>query len=336
MVHTVQISRRLTRDKFSRIARNYFREDEIQAFLEGRTTGILEVAYPDYPGINSISFLHGGEEYLSLSLVINPRTLVTGAYTLDLFQCTDDLLQLLDERFTAALRDLGLTSFPSIRAWYPRRIDFAVDILTPDVALYVALGKRERRPRGFVDLVDYEGSAYPQSRYVTLNVYDKRDQVEKELQHLREYEQLLAEAENTFRVEVQCNREKLKALAKKYRLPNRHLGHFLDERIARETILYYYGLMFGYQDFYSLPEAYRIVDRQRWRSDHKERFKAWLRSIVDAGSFTAAKEAFARSSTTLDNYMKDCREIGVNPITMPAEWGRSHLPNPMPLDYRPN
>jgi len=332
MIHTTQIARRLTLDKFNRLAVNLFDRDAIRAFLSGQEP--LETS-PNYPGINSVSFTSSHDDYLSINLVINPQTLISGVYTLELFTCTADALQQLSERFNIALDALGLRPFPPLLTWYPRRVDYAADILTQDVAHYVELGKRERRPRGFTDRVDLEGSTYPESRQVTLNFYNKCHQVESDMYRVPAYAELLEDARNTFRVEVQCYQGKVKALRRKYGLPNTQLGNFLDEQIARETILYYYGLMFGYQDFYSIQEAHRIVDTQAWRSDHKDRFKAWLRSVADADSFAAAREAFTGSSTTLDNYMKDSRTINVNPITLPEEWGIPYLPNPMPLDYRP-
>lgn len=334
MIHTVQITHRMSQDWLNFVATNVFDRGEIDSLIHDHVT-YLEAEPYQFTGINEIKVYKANEFYI-ISLVVNLQSLTTQENTISLFDCSPESIQLLNRQFSDTLSDIGLRGFSPITEWWAKRVDFAIDVTTHNVDRYVALAKMENRPAWFIDRVDEEGSAYPESKYCTLNFYDKLDQVRKKLTNVPDFNRLEAEAENIFRLEVQCESNKLKDLRRrKFNLPNIRLGGFLNPDISINVVAGYYYKVLGYQDFHSMAQSERIVAAYpHCGSARKRNFINWLRYIADYDTLPDAKFAFNRSPGTWYNYMRLSREIGINPITIPADMGFDNLPNPLPEQYR--
>ena len=332
MIHTFEIKQRMTIEKFRNIAGNTFEQDEIDCFLSGDTT-MLSLSPYRYLGVNDIDIYKANDGFIILCMIINPQSMITQSITLDLFECSPSSLQALSERFTSTLECIGLYPFPAITQWFVSRIDYALDLNTENVDKYVALSKKELRPAWFIDYTIKEGSSYPESKSVSLNFYDKEDQVRKRMAAVPAFNRLLADAHNRFRTEVQCHTTKIKALKDKLGLPNTRLGNFLSEEIALDLIHYYYRYLMGYGAFYSLSEAERIVNAQRWRGDRKNKFIEWLRIAAAHDNLTIAKANALRAGdicrATLSTYTNLSNSCGINFLTLPPEWGITYLRNPL-------
>jgi len=333
MIHTFEIKQTMTLEKFNSIAGNTFDQEAIDSFLNG-SSGMLSLSPYRYIGVNDISIYKANDGFLILCMIINPQSMITQSITLDLFECSTSSLQALSDQFTATLEHIGLYPFSDIREWFVSRIDYALDLNTDNVDKYVVLSKRALRPAWFIDYTIKEGSSYPESKSVSLNFYDKEDQVRKTMAAVPAFDQLLAAAHNRFRTEVQCHTTKIKAIRKKLALPNTRLVHFLNEEIALDIVHYYYRYLMGYGDFYSLPEAERIVSVQNWRGDRKTKFIEWLNFVAAHDNLTAARNTALGDGTicraTLSTYTDLSNRCMINPLTMPLEWGLTHLQNPLP------
>jgi len=332
VIHTFEIKQTFSIEKFRNIAVNVFDQEQIDSFLNG-IVPVLSLSPYEYIGVNDIGIYKANDGFVILCMIINPQSMITQSVTLDLFECSPCSLQALSERFTETLECIGLYPFPAITEWFVSRMDYALDLHTENVDKYVALSKKELRPAWFIDYTIKEGSSYPESKSVTLNFYDKEDQVRNTMSLVPGRDRLLADAHNRFRVEVQCHNAKIKALKKKLSLPSQRLGNFMSEDIALDLIHYYYRYLMGYGDFYSMSEAERIVGVQRWRGDLKRRFIEWLNYVAIHDNLTDAKEralsSHSISKATLNTYTNLSNSCGINLITLPIEWGLTCLVNPL-------
>lgn len=228
------------------------------------------------------------------------------------------------------------------------RIDYALNLHTSHVPVYVALAKRVKLPRGYVCKEDKPGSFYIRCNSVTLNFYDKQDQMLKQPNWGRYYDRLCRDSANIYRIEVQCSKSKRFDIMQAYHLPDISLAGFLDEQIAQDTIQEYYRSTIGYGDYYSLSALYQRIQETGWRRLKKERIYNWLRLIDQTGSFAGSSACFLQgvylniepqiwvqgSKRTLADYSESCRNERINIITIPAECDINCLSNPMPEELR--
>jgi len=181
-------------------------------------------------------------------------------------------------------------------SWSVVRIDYALNLHTSHVPVYVALAKRAKLPCGYVCTEDKPGSFYVRCNSVTLNFYDKPDQMQKQPNWGRYYDRLCRDAAAIYRIEVQCSKSKRFDIMQAYHLPDISLAGFLDERIAQDTIQEYYRSTIGYGDYYSLPAVYQHIQETIWRKPKKERIYNWLRLIAQTGSFAESRNCFLQGS----------------------------------------
>ena len=345
MVHTVEIGHSLSRDKAIDFARSQsvFDEEQLSQLLDGHVDEIEATEY-QLPGFNKFRlYRRGSEQYYFLCIVINLQVLLINRPTIDLFSCSQEDIQALEEPFRAGLEIISDVTFNPLLSWSVVRIDYALNLHIPHVPVYVALAKRAKLPRGYVCTEDKPGSFYVQCNSVTLNFYDKLDQMRKQLNWGRHYDRLCRDATDIYRIEVQCKGLKRFDIMQAYDLPDISLAGFLDERIAQHTIQEHYRSTIGYGDYYSLSALYQRIQETTWRKPKKERIYNWLRLIAQKNSFMESCDCFLQGSylddeppirvqgsrRTIAEYIHNCRDEKINMITIPAEYAVDWLPNPM-------
>ena len=320
-----------------------FDEEQLDQLLDGHVDEI-EAAEYQLPGFNKFRlYRRGNEQYYFLCIVINPQVLLINRPTIDLFSCSQEAVQALDAPFRAGLDVVSDVTFDPLLSWSVVRIDYATNLHTPHVPVYVALAKRAKLPRGYVCAEDKPGSFYVHCNSVTLNFYDKLDQMQKQPNWGLHYDRLCRNAANIYRIEVQCKKSKRFDIMEDYHLPDVSLAGFLDERIANDILQYYYQATIGYGDYYSLPAVYQRIQETDWRKPKKERIYNWLRLIAQTDSFSESCSCFLRggylideppiwvqgSKRTLADYMDSCRNEGINVITILENCGVDRLANLM-------
>jgi hypothetical protein len=350
MVHTIEIGHGMGRDKLEQFARcqSVFDDQQLSGLLSGQVSQV-EAAEYQLPGFNKFRlYRRGNEQYYFLCIVINPQVLLTNRPTIDLFSCTQDNVEALTVPFWDGVRVLAGVNFSPLLEWSVVRIDYALNLHTPHVAEYVALAKRAKVPRDFSCSMDKPGSFYIHSKSVTLNFYDKLDEMQKKPNWGQYYDRLCSDAADIYRIEVQCKGSKRFDIMQAYHLPDISVAGFLDERIAQDTIQEYYRSTIGYGDYYSRPALYQRILETSWRKPKKERIHNWLRLIAQTGSFAESSDCFLQgvylndepqtwvqgSKRTLADYIENCKHEGINMITIPESYGIDYLPNPMPKDWR--
>lgn len=350
MVHTIEVGHGMGRDKLEQFARcqSVFDDEQLSLFLSGQVSQV-EAAEYQLPGFNKLRlYRRGSEQYYFLCIVINPQVLLANRPTIELFSCNQDSVEALTVPFRDGVSVLTGLNFSPLLEWSVVRIDYAINLHTPHVGTYVELAKRAKLPRDFRCNIDKPGSFYIQSKSVTLNFYDKLDEMQKKPNWGRYYETLCRDATNVYRIEVQCEESKRFDIMKAYNLPDISVAGFLDERIANDIIQYYYQATIGYGDYYSLSAVHQRILETSWRKPKKERIYNWLRLIAQTGSLTESSECFLQgvylndepqtwvqgSKRTLADYIESCRNERINPITIPDSYGIDWLPNPMSEEFR--
>ena len=333
MIHTVTIARRISRPKMEEQGSNLFEAEDISSLLSGNVKEI-QASIRSYTGINEIKAYAGHAGLYTLQIVINLQTRATLQHSVSLFDCSLQSIQNLSANFADWLDSIGFTNMPPIEHWWARRIDYAVDVTLPGmVSHYVELAKRGNRPARFIDECDKPGSAYPESKSVTLNFYDKADQTRKDMHHLSYFNTLHAQAQNIFRLEVQCETDKLKSL-RRAGVSDQTLSSFMCPQLALIVIRGYYDKVLGPQDFHSLESAQSVVDAYQGPSmgaAAKRNFMTHLRELAAYDTLPEAKAAvFGQSKSSWGDFMRRCRALNINPVTLPKDWRIDTLTNPRP------
>ncbi|WP_094604499.1 hypothetical protein SPSIL_052650 [Sporomusa silvacetica DSM 10669] len=351
MIHTFNIRRTISMWSAYRLARELFSIETAEALRKGERNWKEIRLSDDFPGINKLVLLRQGFDFVSIHLEIEPQVLLAGQRTIQLFACFPDALERLQVLFLQALREISSSiSWQPLKDWYMYRIDYAVNLSTEYPDELTELAKKGWKPHYYHDNVHKKGSLYWQSKSVRFNFYCKADHVRKKLRHLPEYQRLLEEAQNIFRVEVQCREvSKIKGLIRKYQLSNQRVLGFLQPHIALDVIQNYYQQVIGSGDYYNFYHALNKVNEQERNvlsTGMKEKISVFLRVIAHTKSMDSAYQCLVVgegcqlkngdfvskiSSSTFSNYEKICREIGINPVTIPKHKGITYMPNPNPM-----
>lgn len=344
MIHTFELNYRISEKKAIQLLRDYYELKEVPGVLTELKRKKAEVKLPVCkPGIILSSITYISDEYYRIYLRVEPQSLIIGSRTIEVFDCSSSSVEVLRTALDESIAGLAST-LPQSDKWFVSRIDFTKNLSTKYVKECVALAKKGKDPYRYKDTINKPGSSYRASKCVILNFYDKLDHISKKIDAKSYGSHLIEEAHNIFRIEVQClNFNKLKHLREKFELPRKSdLYDYLRTDIAEWIIRYYYEKVVGRADYYTLSEAVKIVDATEWSTRKKANIKKWLRLIAQAKSMSKARKQFVADKTvgsietsikgslnTFRNYENACKEIGINPVTIPKDWGINFIPNPI-------
>ena len=200
-----------------------------------------------------------------------------------------------------------------------------------------------------------EDSFYLKNKSVNVNCYDKYAQLMNDPNHRCQNKE---DAENLIRFEVQCKYLKLYAMSKnqmqvetdtessipqfsselemeafyndplhfhKVTLP---IANFLSDTISVEVIDKYFRRIVRSGDYYTLAKAKHIIET----SDYSHKKKEKLIKILDAtnkcrGIYKARLSPMGKELSDFNLLLHDLDRLGINPVTIPREWGIEHIPN---------
>ncbi|MCA0120913.1 hypothetical protein [Bacillus sp. RSS_NA_20] len=344
MIHTFELNCKISEKKAIKLLTEHYESNETQKLLNELKREKIAIKLPlSIPGIILASITFVGEKYYRIYIRVEPQSLIIGRRTIDVFDCSFGSVERLRTVLDKAIESLTST-LPQSDRWFVSRIDFTKNLTTDYVQECVALAKKGKDPYRYNDTINKPGSSYRASKSVILNFYDKLDHISKKVDPKSFDAHLIEEAHNTFRIEVQClNFNKLKHLRKKFELPHKsNLYNYLRKDVAEGVIFYYYEKVIGSADYYSLYEALKIVEMSEMSARKKENIKKWLRLVAQAKGVSKAREQFIAGTTlghakiaikgnqnTFRNYENACKKIGINPVTIPKDWGIDYIPNPI-------
>lgn len=299
-------------------------------------------------GFREITLIHqtyrAGLVYRGIEIILNPKVMLHPDM---LIQSTtaDEIPQIADV-FDEKLQLIfgGYRRYlPSFNQWICKRIDYCADVITEHVSDYIQLFQRSKIPnRHFEAKNKYEGSAYAMCGSMTLNFYNKQDELMKRRmknKDTRITEEHVCAAEGLLRIEVQCERNKTNYIKQREGFSNKCIEHFLNPQLAQSIILNYYDKSIGSGDFYSLYEARKIINRSEIPQNSKQALLSTLDLISQARKVDTARKQFIEGivlegkgcfqgrGETFDRNVKKLRSLGINPVTIPRSWGIHHLPN---------
>ncbi|MFS0594420.1 hypothetical protein AB1L05_22870 [Cytobacillus horneckiae] len=344
MIHTLELNNKISEKRALKLLTDHYELNEIPELFTGLKRKKVEVKLPlSVPGIFSVAITFVSDECYRIYLRVEPQSLIIGRRTIDVFDCSSGAVESLRKALDEVIEGLSST-LPQSDQWFVSRIDFTKNLTSEYVRECVALAKKGKDPYRFKDTIDKSGSSYRKSKSVILNYYDKLDHITKKVDNFSFDKHLLEEAHNIYRIEVQClNHNKLKHIREKFDLPRKcNLYDYLRADIAEWAFFSYYDKVIGRGDYYSLTQVLKKIESTGWSPTKKKNIKNWLKLVTQAKGMTNAKKQFVDGTTlgrtqtvvqgclnTFRSYEKACKEIGINPVTIPRDWGIDYIPNPI-------
>ena len=312
-------------------------------------------------GISSINLCRyfGSKAGCYIELVVNCPKLIYNGDETKLANVAD--YDIFEEKFNRIIQHLshevfGTNLLPTLNGWQVRRIDYAVDIVTPFVNEYTAIFNKGYIPKGFSLKEYYNTSFHIKSDACNYNFYNKTEELAaKHNIHI---------SNNILRLEVQCKTEKIRKLINNYPHPNNNLLSLWNQTIAKNVIAEAVKRVIGTYDFFpvntlrekindsNLPKAYKHYACQLTKLLNCDIFNlSELRQIMDSSDEykkditkellhlhkkRLTEKRFNKIKETIKNinysYAKSyLNKINLSPIAIPQNCQAKYLPNPIKL-----
>lgn len=279
---------------------------------------------------------------------INPKIL--GETQDYISAATYDDLQSAIGKFDLMVKNISplLGTFACYR---PNRIDFCANLALHELApgcpphMIMKLIQRADVPSDYKPKTEYsetshrmelvQNSFYLKCESTHINCYEKL--IELQMRNRKDEEsgpitqEVLDEAQDIIRFEVQCLYSRTRKLCQQAEKDGIDIYKYLfDYKTFLKVINAYYKDTIGRGDWFTLSAAEKKIESKHYNSQKKERLLNALREVNQCRGLSKAKakdqgddlEAFKRT-------LKDLADIGINPVTIPREWGIPHIPNLM-------
>lgn len=139
---------------------------------------------------------------------VNPSKVIYRESAIDIYKPSD--YEIFQQCFNNEIKSFNLQFLPPLDGWKAHRVDFTYNIHTPNVKEYIRL-MHKADLRGFTIKKDQHGhramkagSLYINNSAVTLNFYDKADEMQKAEGGTRHTPEEIQEAKDILRIEVQA------------------------------------------------------------------------------------------------------------------------------------
>ena len=230
-----------------------------------------------------------------IELVVNCPKLIYNADETKLANVTD--YNILEEKFNRIIQHLNHEVFstnllPNLSGWQVRRIDYAVDIVTPFVNEYTAIFNKGYIPKGFSLKEYYNTSFHIKSDACNYNFYNKTEE--------------LAAKHNTH---ISSNDSDLPKAYKHYAW---QLTKLLNS------------------DIFNLSELYQIIETsEEYKKDLLKEILHLYQKRLTEKRFNKTKAAIKGLNYS---YAKSyLNKINLSPIAIPQNCQAEYLPNPLKL-----
>lgn len=290
------------------------------------------------------------KEYV-LKVAINPKIL--GGVQDYITAATYDDMAMAIDNFNLISKNISPV-LGTFEQYTLQRIDYCINCalneLTPGCTYeqMMALIKRSDIPSRYKELEEYDsishrmkskpGSFYLMNGSVHVNYYSKYMKFQEQNQENLEKgrppipQKTMDTAQDIIRLEVQCMYRKTYALSRKVNgVGNNNINHYkelLNHETCIDVIDTYYKKIIGRGDWYTLREAVRMIQLQHFNSQKEDRLIKALKLINDCRSIAKAKAAYQGSDlAAFKRTLGDLASLGINPVTIPREWGIKHIPN---------
>ena len=228
-----------------------------------------------------------------------------------------------------------------------KRVDYCINIRLGDFIptynpeLIINLIKRSDIPPHYKEWMEYDNIAHrmksrPESFYlcsksVNINCYSKylqllnRSQENVKKGFMPIPPEIINASRSIIRFEVQCKYHKAYSLNKKAEESGNNCVNKYKDILTPlrcvEIISSYYEKVIGKGDWYSLPEAVRIVQSKNFNSQREIRLTSALKYVSQCRSIAKAKASYQGNELlAFKQTLKELADLNINPVTIPREW----------------
>lgn len=291
-----------------------------------------------------------GIYYHAIEIRLNPKVLIQENEYVKVARASD--YNDIRDQFKKVLKPIqklfeenpshGVYRFNALSEYQVKRFDYCINIRTELHEVYMGLIKRADVPARFIVMSELDEKtgrrkSYDQSFYIQtkkhsvgINFYNKQYQMHKGFE---DYE-MLEDACNIIRLEIQCLAGKTNSMKQKHEWKYRDFINFANDDIARKMIYDYYEKTVGFEDYFTLSEAKRRVETCcNYRGKTKAKIIEVLELVNQKRSIHQARLAYSENLENSDDVaefnsmIKKIRKSGINPVTIPVNWGYDHIPN---------
>lgn len=262
---------------------------------------------------------------------VNPSKVIYRESSIDIYKPSD--YSLFQDRFNEEIRSFKLPFLPPLDGWKAHRVDFTYNIKTPYVKEYIRLMHKSDL-RGFTIKRDQHGhramkpgSLYINNSAVTLNFYDKEDEMQKAEGGSRHTPEEISQAKDILRIEVQAGRDKLSNIKRKQEFTSKQISEFMSSPAAAEKLVIdYASRVLGDATYRKKPAAITLIKKSRKHQATKEQLIAVLDEI--SKPYRRVDEVRAACpDLEVDKAKKILREMDVNIVTLDKNAKVRELPS---------
>lgn len=267
---------------------------------------------------------------------INPRRVMEHNNYIGIFDShqTSKMLKKVDKNLQSVT-----SLMPSVHSCKLNRIDFCSNIKmeSQDAVIdYLKLLHRgyypqKYSPATYYDLKAkrtrlYDNSITISNKHISVTYYNKYSQL-NENPHC----QNIGDAKNILRAEIQCKKNKIKHLEKKYDCYS--VQEFLEcsDKIGEYVFKHYANIFYGCGDFYKLDKIHEKIDKSNLKKKSKTMMKDVVSMSAKHSSLNKALHQFHLKEKDIKSVMKKFDKIGISPIVIPRRYNYDTFKNPLTL-----
>lgn len=262
---------------------------------------------------------------------VNPSKVIYREKSIDIYKPSD--YSIFQDRFNQEIKSFNLPFLPDLEGWKAHRVDFTYNLQTPHVKEYIRLFHKSDL-RGFTIKRDQHGhrsmkagSLYINNSAVTLNFYDKMDEMQKAEGGSRHTPEEIQEAKDILRIEVQAGRDKLSNIKRKQEFTTKQISEFMTSPGAAEDLVISYAeKVLGRATYHKKPAAITLINHSKKQKKTKEQLIAVLDEI--SKPYRRVDEVRGdHPELEIDKCKKILRDMDINLITLDKNTKVRELPS---------
>lgn len=262
---------------------------------------------------------------------VNPSKVIYRESSIDIYKPSD--YSLFQDRFNQEIKSFNLPFLPDLSGWKAHRIDFTYNLRTPYVTEYIRLFHKADL-RGFTIKKDQHGhrsmkpgSLYINNSAVTLNFYDKQDEMIKAEGGTRHTPEEISQAKDILRIEVQASRDKLSGIKRKQEFTSKQISEFMQQpEAAEDLVLMYAEKVLGAATYRKKPAAITLINHSKKHQQTKEQLIAALEAI--SKPYKRVDEVRQEQpDLEIDKCKKILRSMDINLVTLDKNSKVKELPS---------
>lgn len=262
---------------------------------------------------------------------VNPSKVIYRESSIDIYKPSD--YSLFQDRFNQEIKSFNLPFLPDLSGWKAHRIDFTYNLRTPYVTEYIRLFHKADL-RGFTIKKDQHGhrsmkpgSLYINNSAVTLNFYDKADEMTKAEGGTRHTPEEISQAKDILRIEVQAGRDKLSGIKRKQEFTSKQISEFMQQpEAAEDLVIGYAEKVLGSATYRKKPAAITLINHSKKHQKTKEQLIAALEAVSKPYRRVDEVRA-AHPELNIDKAKKILREMDINIISLDKNTKVRELPS---------